>query len=338
MTVPMSEVIYYFKENLAYTEDHVLVKNLVFKCAENLEAQLIQKHFETFGCVVELHLFPSEDKKITGYVLFENALNAANVLKRELHKVNKYCVTVQPNYSWFQPDADKLPDNFDPNETAGILKLNDYCLEHIFQKLSITDRIHFARTCYRFQCIYEGMSPMLDKCIDFQIIKEMTALELHDFFQLSGRYIKQIIGEIPDQYFQLGDNKLKMFANLKSLQSLEIMQFELNSRDLQVFEHLSQLKKLRILDLKMESADHLNYLPKSIESFSVDYFEGWQHSNLLVNIFDRLPLLRELHIPHNTLESPCVEQLINDKCCESLEILSIGCDDFERADYHQRFA
>ncbi|XP_034485106.1 uncharacterized protein LOC117789987 [Drosophila innubila] len=366
-----SEEKYYFKEELAYTEDHVLVKNLfLINIEEGLEKQQIQEHFEKYGCVEQLHLFPCENKRRsncdvfkngtrTGYVVFENPRSAANALENEIHTVNECHIRVQPSYSWFQPHAEKMPDkpeNVNPNEkTAVIMKLNDDCLEHIFRQLSQSDRIRFARTCFRFRCIYEAMSPKLDKFIDFEIFKEMTAWEVRDFFQLSGRNVKEIDGFIPYHYRDLVCNFLgkhcinlqsmeirndisydifKLLANLNSLQNLLIYGNGLTGEDLQAIEHLSQLKKLYFLGIEITSTDHLNYLPKSIETLLLSSDGATRHPEFLIEIFERLPLLKELHIPSFILENPCFEQLISDKCCESLETLSIGCSYHRLDDYN----
>ncbi|KAL7723120.1 hypothetical protein ACLKA6_004162, partial [Drosophila palustris] len=166
-----------------------------------LEQQQFQKYFEEYGCVERLDLYPSESGQQTGHVTFANPRDAVKALRR-MRQDFLGQINVRPSYSWHQPDAEQMPqrpenvDPNEPNEPAAIMKLNDYCLGHIFSLLSLRDRIHFARTCYRFRNIYEGMSPSLDKSITFDLFEGMTAWELRDFFQLSGRYIKKIEGNV----------------------------------------------------------------------------------------------------------------------------------------------
>ncbi|KAM8703834.1 hypothetical protein ACLKA7_008461 [Drosophila subpalustris] len=172
--------------------------------AEKLELQQLQKHFEEYGCVERLNLNPIENGRRTGYVVFANPCDAAKALRSICHIVSGCRIVVAPSYSWHQPDAEKMPhrpENVDPNEPpAAIMKLNDHCLENIFSQLSLPDRIHFA--CYRFRNIYEGMSPFFDKSINFNsnLFEAMTAWDLRDFFQLSGRNIKKIEGTKVSQF------------------------------------------------------------------------------------------------------------------------------------------
>ncbi|KAM8703590.1 hypothetical protein ACLKA7_008245 [Drosophila subpalustris] len=198
---------YCWKEGLAYTEDDVLIKKLFFfvDTAKELGQQQFQKYFEKYGCVERLDLYPSESGRQSGHVTFANPCDAAEALRRMCQDVNGR-INVRPSYSWHQPDAEQMPqrpENVDPNEPAAIMKLNDYCLGHIFSLLSLRDRIHFARTCYRFLNIYEGMSPSLDKSITFELFEGMTAWEFRLFFQLSGRNIKKIKGTRKSQRRQL---------------------------------------------------------------------------------------------------------------------------------------
>ncbi|XP_034478318.1 uncharacterized protein LOC117784629 [Drosophila innubila] len=351
---------FYFKEELAYTEDHVLVKSLfLMNIKEELEEIQIQKHFETFGCVKQLHLFPiGNNNERSGYVVFGNPRDAAQALL-DFHVINSCHITVKPSDSWQQPDADKMPDkpeNVDPNEnTASIMKLNDYCLEHIFRKLSLTDRINFARTCFRFRCIYEGISPMLDKSIDCKIFNEMNEWEMRDFFQLSGRNIKQIKSGFGSYHWNLlcefigkrcvnlqsmtlwntsltSDNIFKIFANLNGLQNLELSNCDINDGNIQALEHLSQLKKLCLSHQKL-SAESINCLPASVESLTINGCVSMEHPELLNIIFGKFPLLKELQIPDYDLKDPCIEQLINDNCCKSLEVLSLKCGNEALEDY-----
>ncbi|XP_034477446.1 F-box/LRR-repeat protein 16-like [Drosophila innubila] len=369
------KVKYYFKEELAYTEDHVLVKNLFLNdIEESLEQHQVQDYFERYGCIEKFHMYSSGNKRKrtnvddfengtrTGYVVFKDPRHAAEALKTELHVVSQCRITVQPSYTCLQPDAEKMPDKAEnvnpPGNTAAIMKLNDYCLEHVFRELSVSDRIQFARTCYRFRNIYEEMSPMLDKLIDFEIFNEMTAWEVRNFFQLSGCNVRSIKGEITKhhcdlvceflgkhcinlQSLRICDDSLisydifKMLANLNSLQNLEILQEGLTSENLQAIEHLNQLKNLKIIHIEIGNAEDLNCLPKSIESLTLENYDPDPQPELLMKIFNGLPMLKELHLPNYTPKSPCIEQIINENGCESLETLSIGTDNYEIADYHQ---
>ncbi|KAL7727190.1 hypothetical protein ACLKA6_004455 [Drosophila palustris] len=344
---------YFWKGKLAYTEDDVLIKKLFFfvDTDKELEQQQFQKHFEKYGCIERLDLYPSESGRQSGHVTFANPCDAAEALWR-IRQDFSGRINLLPSYSWHQPDAEQMPqrpENVDPNEPAAIMKLNDYCLGHIFSLLSLRDRIHFARTCYRFRNIYEGMSPSLDKSITFELFEGMTAWELRDFFQLSGRYIKKIDGNVPwnwksvfsflgkhcinlqslmcgngiaPNFFKF--NVFKLFANLNSLQSLELSYCGLADEHLQALMHLKQLKKLDLSSNYCLTGLYFNCLPNSIESLALNGCSNLKPT-FLNEMLRGLPLLKELHLSDYTL-SP-------DTQCKSLEILSFDYDNDRLAEY-----
>ncbi|KAM8716554.1 hypothetical protein ACLKA7_003433 [Drosophila subpalustris] len=253
------------KGGLAYTQDHVLVRSLLLvNIAEKLEQQQLQKYFERYGYVERLDLYPIENGGRTGCVVFANPCDAAIALRAMFHDVSGCRIRVRSSYSWQQPDADE------PDETpSAIMKLDDHCLEQIFSQLAVSDRVHFARTCSRFRNIYEGMSPSLDKSVNFQLFESMTARDVRDFFQLSGRNIKNIECTLPRSCFNqvysligmhcdnlqsmiikhnsftnLKINIFQMFAHPNSLQNLTLRKCELIDEHLPAFKHMRQLKKL----------------------------------------------------------------------------------------------
>ncbi|KAL7734852.1 hypothetical protein ACLKA6_011131 [Drosophila palustris] len=377
---------YYINKELAYTEDHVLVRNLYFivdikeeleeqhlrmsgvekgrqtgNIAGKLEQQHLQMYFEKYGRVERLDLYASENGRGSGYVIFTNPSVAAKVLLEMCHYVRKCRITVRPNYSWHQPDADKMPEkpeNVDLNEPpAAIMKLNDHCLEHIFTLLSVRDRIHFARTCFRFRNIYEAMSPILDKSISLQIFEdeEMTSWELRDFFQLSGRNIKEIEGSVPlrlsyhvcfylsmhcinlqsmkisDTIEDIKFNKFKFLANLNSLQNLQLQGFNLTDEHLQAFKNYKQLKKLDLSYNDMITGQYMNCLPNSIESLKL-YGCSQLKPKFVIEMLRGLLMLKELHLTNN-FSDPDFRGLFNENCCKSLEVISINYDNNELVEY-----
>ncbi|KAL7738361.1 hypothetical protein ACLKA6_006681 [Drosophila palustris] len=351
---------YYFKKQVAYTEDHVLVKSLFLSSiAQGLEHQQLRNYFGGFGRIVRLHLFSNgKTPKKSGFVSFANGRSAAKVLQRKAHYINDFRILVQPSYSWHQPDSQKTsrkPGNVDPNETpAEIMKLNDHCLEHIFSHLSLPDRIHFARTCIRFRNIYVGMSPTLDKSIHFSVFQELTAWDLRDFFKLSGINVKQIEGAIPQRHckrvcsfigihcinlqsLRIWSNKLspyntsQMFENLNRLENLELRGCSLTNQNLKSLSDLGQLKKLDLSSNERLTGGLMNSLPKSIESLTLLHCGGLK-PEYISGMLGGLPLLKELHT-NCTYVFTAIEQLVNDKCCESLEVLSISCTDYGLTEY-----
>ncbi|KAL7725729.1 hypothetical protein ACLKA6_018560 [Drosophila palustris] len=361
--IPFNEK-YYMKGGLAYTEDHVVIKNLFFlaNSEKELEPQLLKTYFERYGRVERLHLFPRKKQTTSmgnnigrgtraGYVVFANSCDAAKALWVLLHNGGGCRIIVGPSYTWYQPDAEKMPqgpDNVDPNKPpAAILKLNDHCLEHICKQLSLLDGIHFARTCFRFRSVYEGISPHLHESINFELLKAMSAWNLRDFFELSGRNIKVIEGTIPRknchhvcsflskncinlQSLRIRNNSFilevpnifKLFSNLNSLQVLELHKCDLNDEHLQALKHLKQLKTLDLSKNSKLTGLYMNCLPNSIESLILSLCFRLKPKSVN-EMLTGLPLLKELHTDGVFL-SPHSQDAFNVSCCTSLEILSIS--------------
>lgn len=275
------------------------------------------------------------------------------VLCRKVHYVNEFRLCVEPSDSWHQPDVQKISyntRNVNPNETpAEIMKLNDHCLEHILSQLSLPDRIHFARTCTRFCNIYQGISPVLDKAIQLNIFERMTAWDVRDFFQLSGRHVKQIEGTIPQRHCKrvcnfigthcinlqsmrilsnklTSENTFEMFVNLNCLENLELRGCSLTNQHLQALRQLGHLKKLDLSHNERLTGANMNNLPDSIESLTLNNC-GIQ-PELLNEMLSRLSLLKELHTNCFYLSSSCI-----DLYCKSLEVLSITCNDYGLTEY-----
>lgn len=360
---------FYFKNKLAYTEDHVLVKSLflVYIAAE-LDHTHLRKHFQSFGRVVRLQVFRDnkpkgggQSKSRSGYVLFANPRHAANALMQKVHYVNKRRLSVQPSDSWHQPDS-RNPRNVDPNEPpAAILNLNDHCLEHILCKLSLIDRIHFARTCNRFRNVYQGMSPSLDKSITFESFETMTMWDIRDFFQLSGKHVKEIKGFIPQRHckrlceflgmhcinlhtMNISGNKLtkgnllKLFAKVNNLQNLMLHNCSLSNDCLTAISKLGQLKTLDISTNDRLTGQCTDNLPVSIEVLTVNNCAKFMPNKLSCSkLFGRLSHLKELHTKGIFLHT-IIKDIVNDKLLESLEILTISTGDHMLASEYKHIA
>ncbi|KAM8714942.1 hypothetical protein ACLKA7_002054 [Drosophila subpalustris] len=344
------------KGELAYTEDHVLVRSLsLVNIARKLKQQQLQKYFEEYGCVESLDLYTSENGTRTGCVAFADPCDAATALRDRFHLVSGCRITARSSYSWRQPDAVKMSHG---PENAPIMLLNDHCLEYIFRQLNLPDRIHFARSCFRFRSIYEGMSPLLDKSINFKVFKSLTLWDLHDFFQLSGCNVKKIEGFMPRLHFihvcsllgmhcinlqslKIRNNNytdlkcnthiFKTVANLSSLQNLELDGCGLTDDHLHALKHLGQLKKLNLSNNGMMTGRYMNCLPNSIVSLTLSGCNRLK-PKLVNEMLGRFLLLKELHIIDNGL-GPRIQGLFNGNCFQSLEVLSISYDSNNFAEY-----
>ncbi|KAL7739866.1 hypothetical protein ACLKA6_003354 [Drosophila palustris] len=330
----------HMKGELAYTEDHVLVRSLfLVNIARKLKQQQLQKYFEEYGCVESLDLYTSQNGTRTGRVAFADPCDAATALRDRFHLVSGCRITARPSYSWRQPDAVKMSHG---PENAPIMRLNDYCLEYIFRQLNLPDRIHFARSCFRFRSIYEAMSPLLDKSINFNVFKSMTLWDLHDFFQLSGCNVKKIEGTMPRLHFnhvcsllgmhcinlqsliirnnnytdlKCNTHIFKTVANLSSLQNLELDGCGLTDDHLQALKHLGHLKKLNLSN---------NGKLTALQTLIVKWRNAITDRGL--EALFTLQDLREIHIKYNwKISENAVRRLI--LACPKLQVLHLEhCD------------
>ncbi|KAM8716947.1 hypothetical protein ACLKA7_003763 [Drosophila subpalustris] len=357
-----SQQRYYFKKNIAYTEDHIVVKKLfLYNVAAELMASQLQTYFESYGSVLHLQLFgckahaggkkqltrEGNRKSRTGYVFFANPRDAAKALRHTRHIVGGHRLSVQANDSWHQPDAYGSEDKSVSEEPpAVIMNLNDHCLEHILRHLSLPDRIHFARTCTRFRSVYLQASAALHRSICFDVFDGMTLWDMRDFFQLSGQHLQHIEGIVPParcqrlcEYFgvhcinlrsvRVTASKLsvrnmhKMFAKLHLLQDLQLRACALSNTGLLALKHLKKLKRLDLSDNRQLSGLNMNCLPASIEALTLTNCNGFQ-SKYLSKICRALPKLRELHMKAVYTITTGFQQVITGKCGLALEELTIS--------------
>ncbi|XP_023163771.1 F-box/LRR-repeat protein 7-like [Drosophila hydei] len=257
---------YYFLDNEAYTEDHILVKKLyMFHVAPALSVKHLKEYFMTFGKVKHLDLHTnlqtssgsgskvSAEKLKTkcGVIVFDDAQCAAKALRRKVHYVKNARLSVVPSDSWHQPDVyDKdcnKPGSADGDEPlAAILNLNDHCLDHIFRLLPRPDRIHFARVCLRFREIYIQAAPALDKSITFEEFADLTMWDVRDFFMLSGSHVKEMVGVIPQRHIK----RLAEYLGSNCI-NLTTLKISANKLPLNIMEKIfAKLDKLQILQLR----------------------------------------------------------------------------------------
>ncbi|XP_034103726.1 uncharacterized protein LOC117567705 [Drosophila albomicans] len=357
---------FYFKDELVYTEDHVLVKNLFFFNISNLvTSRQLRKYFAKFGNVARLQILEAKgtaSKPRSGYVCFHNPRHAAKALQRKVHYVNGCRLSVRPSDSWHQPDAQDLtryPANMQPPkgnhskaETIPIMRLNDDCLEHIVRMLALADRIHFARSCIRFRNVYQNVSPTLEKFVNFHTFESMTVWDVRDFFKLSGRHVQHIEGIMPERHCKhvcefLGKycinlqsmrvmaNKLtstsmsKMFAKLKSLESVELRGCALSNDGLLAMGHLKKLKKIDLAHNDRLTGENMDRFPRCVETLILTNCSGILAEKLAVAC-KALTQLKELHLKS---VPRCFRELVVEKCCESLEVLATNCGSREYAEY-----
>ncbi|EDV37009.2 uncharacterized protein Dana_GF13243 [Drosophila ananassae] len=253
---------YYFKESIAYTEDHIPVKKIyLYKVPPELNQNVLEEHFNVYGRVLRMQIFRPRNAPrgcsyrshrrftLTGYVFFANAKDAAKALQGRIHHINGRKFHVQASDSWHQPDA-YIPRHppvvlptMKPSPPSPIFVLNDHCLEHILKYLPLTDQIHFARACARFRSVYQMASPRLHKRVDLCHFDEMTVWDMRDFFRISGSHVHQIEGVMPTARTQrFCDFLSSCCPNLKSMM---LLSSPLNSRNMnKLFSKMHSLETL----------------------------------------------------------------------------------------------
>lgn len=273
-----------------------------------------------------------------------------------VHYVNRKRLCVQPNFSWYQPDAYGPRDTSNQDPPPEIMRLNDHCMGHIFRYLRLVDRIHFARICVRFRDVYDQMSSSLDKFVDFSEFEDMTLWDVRDFFMLSGKFVKRIEGVVPTRHRQrlfeyLGahcinleslnvkatkitsQNMRKMLSKLHQLIELQLDSCDLRNDALIPLKNLVKLKKLDVSNNANLTGDnmHLN-LPASIESLILAGCVAME-AKYLGKAFKTLPLLKELNIKGISCIAPCLMDMPEGRILETICITSglgpfVGVNDF----------
>lgn len=271
-----------------------------------------------------------------------------------VHYANNKRLCVQPNYSWFQPDAYGPQDQSNQDPPPEIMRLNDHCMGHILKYLPLVDRIHFARICVRFRSVYEQMTPSLDKFVDFNELEAMTLWDVRDFFMLTGKFVKRLEGVVPTRHRQrlfeyLGahcssleslsikatkitaQNMHKMFSKMHQLVELQLDSCDLRNDALIPLKNLTQLKKLDISNnANLTGANmHLN-LPASIENLILSdcVLIKWKN---LGKTYEMLPLLKELNLKGISYIAPSLQEMPKDRVLDTI-VISSGLGPFDGVD------
>ncbi|EDV98361.1 GH22715 [Drosophila grimshawi] len=362
-----SKKTFRFRDDVAYTEDDILIKKLfLFNVAPELVPKQLEAYFVKFGSVKRMQLFgpPSlagakyigdKIKTKTGYIYFNDPRSAARALRRTVHYVGRRRLCVRPSDSWHQPDAFGPPTQLvvpaSDEPVAPIMILNDHCLEYIVRLLVLSDRIHFARTCVRFENVFQQVSPALDKCVKFDDLMEMTLWDVRDFFKLSGRHIKQILGVIPQRHSKrifefmgahcinlqkmsitatklTAHNMYKTFEKMNQLQDLRLRACELTNDSLLALKDLPELKNLDLSNNEKLTGLHMTRLPVSLESLTLTSCTGL-NSKLLPKVCQALKHLKALHLKGVYITEVRYKQLVTAKCCNALETITISDSDSE---------
>ncbi|XP_030388453.1 uncharacterized protein LOC115634709 [Scaptodrosophila lebanonensis] len=348
---------YYFMKGLAYTEDHIPVQQLyLYKISPELAQPQIFNYFRRYGRVIRVQIFSKHQsfsqpgrkpgpKTQTGFVLFALARDAAKALRRR-HNINGLNLFARASDSWHQPQAyhpnmQRRPIAVLPNsngeEPTQIFRLNDYCMEYVLRYLSLVDQVRFARTCVRFNAVYNAMSCVVHKSVDFSNFDGMTAWDMRDFFSQSGSHVQKLEGVMPEQNRErmldlisqhcrnlkvlnmystelTTENLYKMFRKLTHLESLKMC-----GCDIKNVLPLKNLKCLKVLDLSDNEelkGSNLNCLPASIESVKLSGCERIEPMHL-ARLCNALPHLKSLDVRQIELNTNAFKSMVTG--CKALE-------------------
>ncbi|SPP72763.1 uncharacterized protein LOC117585182 [Drosophila guanche] len=358
-----SEQNYYFKNSIAYTEDHIPVQKLyVFKIPIELNKTMLYSHFSNYGRILHMQLSGNNSGRRvigrsnrfqykTGWVFYEKTLDAAKPLHSRIHHVNGLRFNVQASDSWHQPDAYGADACSYAQEAEAeqlyppILNLNDHCLEMVMRYLPMHEQMVFARTCLRFRAVYQQATSRLHKSINLNDFEKLTVWDLREFFKLSGTYVQHITGVIPPMRSQRFYEFLS--ANCLNLKTLTLHNSPLTPRNM--VKIFAKMTKLEVLELPQNmltdegisalencrSLKTLNIagnpiigaslvkLSPTIESLTLSDCRRFQGQHLS-NICKVFTNLKTLNLNIDTMSFNVFQTMIKENSGASLEVLRIS--------------
>ncbi|XP_023036918.2 uncharacterized protein LOC111519590 [Drosophila willistoni] len=303
------EPSYYFKNDLCYTEDHVLVHE-IYLCdipAKLTEDELLI-YFNSFGTVVGLQLQKQHKKLKTGCVLFADPLDAAKVLHKQIHYLSDHRFQVNASNSWLQPEA------YTTSEQSHITKIPDDCLVRILEFLPLMDQLQFLRHCSFYRDVYNLDTRHLHKSVFYYMPESLTIWQMREFFFIFGDGIQSFrddLGRCERFYKFLGlncvnlkclelcntrlspKNMFKIFSKTNKLENLRLNRCDLNGNSLVNLKNLQQLKYLSLYD-NPNLSGYLD-LPVSLETLDLSRCFKIPPNNLLLTLKD-LTNLKNLDI------------------------------------------
>ncbi|XP_046866663.1 F-box/LRR-repeat protein 16-like [Drosophila willistoni] len=367
-TFDIKDLNCYEMNGLFYTKDHVTVHKLfLYNIPELLNENQLLKLFSQIGCVLSVQIYgkfqgiqlselppnalpgydrwmncpPKTDLNI-GCVLFASPRDAAKALTMAHASGIEYGIGILASDSWNQPQFIEDPQN--DSEEAYILRIPDDCLLRIISYLSLTDRLHFQRTCKRFRAVYELHTRCLHKSVDFDMFHGLTLWNIRDFLHLSGPYVvdfsasslqrtlrnDRIIKYMGRSCMNLttlnltdvgltARNVNQIVATANKLVNLTLMRCDLTDDKLMALKDLKNLKKVN-LRYNPLMGYCLVKLSHSIESLDVSYCYK-MNTNCLNAMCKILTNLKELHIFNVNIGFPGKLR------CLSLELLRLFLKD-----------
>ncbi|XP_067627898.1 uncharacterized protein [Eurosta solidaginis] len=181
--------------NIVYTEDKVPVYNVTFQKPPNkINAAQIKQHFSKFGKIKNVHITYGRTRATPTQCIIQywNKEGAGAALKQRTHQFNQERVTLKACPSWEQPI--EFENFLIDNNNVNLIKLNDYCLEIIFQNLDLLHQIRLSLCHPRLEQIFVRMiCPRMQRHLDLQKLYGFSTWELRQFFHTFGIYLEGII-------------------------------------------------------------------------------------------------------------------------------------------------
>ncbi|XP_068143849.1 F-box/LRR-repeat protein 2-like [Drosophila tropicalis] len=258
-----------FKNDLCYTEDHIVVQELyLYAIPTELKEEELLEYFNSYGKVRHLHLYANDgccpgqtdsdssgrlkshqqEKEVkTGRVLFVNPLDAAKVLLNKIHHVNGRQFQVTVAHSWLQPEGNDIlePPSSQP-EQSHVMKVPDDCLVRILELLPLTDQLRFLRYCSRFRDILHLDTRTLHKSVVIDNFKSLSEWDIRDLFIISGRSIQSIEYNSFQLKIDFGRFLNYFETNCVNLKSLTVRRTKITPKNL--FKMIDNLDDLEIID------------------------------------------------------------------------------------------
>ncbi|XP_061397834.1 uncharacterized protein LOC133333533 [Musca vetustissima] len=273
----------------AYTEDNIVIYNILFECPLEVAEHDIRKYFGNFGSINEMGFladYTSESLK-RGFVHFANATDAAMILEIPEHVINMKPIRVCADDSWQQPDAkNNVRNNNGTNEytkemSTSILNLNYDCFEIIFEYLSLKDQVSVARTCGRLRSLFEMYAKREYKYFELYDFTEdeLTLWEVRDFLEIVGPHMVMVA--ISGKENKCHDRFLEYVSlYCTNLSEICLVAHRLKRSVLdRVFTNLSYL----LLSLDLTYGDLCQHIKdfKTVECLNLTSCDRMQNDNLL---------------------------------------------------------
>ncbi|XP_016967735.1 uncharacterized protein LOC108036238 [Drosophila biarmipes] len=347
---------YYFRDQVAYTEDHIPVRKLRWCDAPpQLYERTLYAHFRSFGHILEIHITrPGNGAPPfqSGHVIYAQATDAAQALRANGYNV----FMVEASDSWEQPDAYGTPRELMLRQESMLFsRLNDDCLGHIVIELGLQDQVRFGRTCPRFRAILERTASRLHSSLDLGEFRTMTVWDMRDFFQMFGLRVQVLHGKFETDHMerfaefigeycvnlksmqvvcspQFGLHMHTIFARTHQLVELKLHNCEIADEPLLELQHLVNLKKLN-LSWNLLTGRTLDRLPPSIEVLDLNGCQGLE-TQYIPGFCGNLPNLKELNIQNiNTSPRKVFLFLVMENSCPSLEVLRVSAHPWTTYDF-----